>query len=383
MSSITIERVELRYARLRLVRAFQTSFGGHLDRSRHIVLVTVHGDGLVGWGECVMSNVPDYSYETVETVWHVLKDFLVSDLLSEPVESPLAVTERWARVRGHHMAKAGLEAALWDIFARAADKPLADYLWEIGGYEGERPDRVKVGVSTGIQPTLEETLDLIQERLDLGYRRIKVKIKPGWDVELIAAIRERFPDIQLMADANSAYELDDVAILKELDQFELMMIEQPLYADDIYYHSKLQEELESPICLDESIHHERDAKYALELGACRIINIKPGRVGGLAESMRIHDVCREQDVPVWCGGMLESGVGRAGNVAIATLPGFTLPGDISASDRYYKRDIITEPFELNAEDSTLSVPTGPGLGVEVDVDYLESLLVRQADLRRA
>lgn len=380
MSPVTIDRVELRYAKLRLARPFRTSFG--LDRERDMVLVTVYGEGLVGWGECVASDNPGYSYETVETVWHILKDFLVSDVLSEPVDSPVEMAARWSRFRGHHIAKAGLEGALWDLFAQAENKPLADYLWAVGGYEGKRPDRVVVGVSCGIQPTIEETLDLIASRLDLGYRRIKVKIEPGWDVSVVAAIRERFPDIPLMTDANSAYSLDDVDTLRELDQFDLLMIEQPLYHDDIYLHSLLQRQLQSPICLDESILHLRDAEHALDIDACRIINIKPGRVGGLGESQRIHDLCRERDVPVWCGGMLESGIGRAANVAVATLPGYTLPGDISASDRYFKRDIIEEPFVLNAEDSTLTVPTGPGLGVTLDMDFLESLLVRQADLRK-
>jgi O-succinylbenzoate synthase len=380
MSPITIDRVELRYAKLRLARPFRTSFG--VERERDVILVAIHGEGLVGWGECVPMDFPGYSYETAETVWHILKAFLVPVVLAEPAESPNHVASHWTHIRGHPMAKAGVEGALWDLFAQAEKVPLADYLWKEGGYEGRRPDRVPVGVSTGIQSTMEGTLELIEERLELGYRRIKVKIEPGWDVSVVAAIRERFPDIQLMADANSAYTLDDADTLRELDVFGLMMIEQPLYDDDIYLHGKLQRELKTPICLDESIHHVRDAEHALDIGACGNINIKPGRVGGLGEGQRIHDLCHKRGVSVWCGGMLESGVGRAANVAIATLPGYTLPSDISASDRYFKRDIITEPFVLNAEDSTMSVPGGPGIGVTVDMDFLETLLVRQADLRK-
>lgn len=380
MSPIAVDRVELRYARLRLTRPFRTSFG--LERERHMILVTLYGEGLVGWGECVTSENPGYSYETVETAWHVLKDFLIQEVLSEALDSPAELASRVGHVRGHRIAKAGLEAAVWDLFAQSENKPLADYLWEQGNYQGQRPDRVVTGVSTGIQPTDEETLDLLAERLELGYRRIKIKIEPGRDVSLVEAIRGRFPGISLMVDANSAYTLDDADVLRALDEFDLLMIEQPLYHDDIYLHSKLQRQLESDICLDESIHHVRDAEFAHDIGACRIINIKPGRVGGLVESRRIHDFCLANGMPVWCGGMLESGVGRAANVAIATLPGYTLPGDISASERYFKRDIITEPFTLNAEDSTLSVPEGPGIGVEIDMDFLESLLVRQAELRK-
>lgn len=256
------------------------------------------------------------------------------------------------------MARAGLEAAFWDLLARQAGLPLARYL---GGIR----DRVPVGVSIGLQPTDELLLEKIRGYLEEGYQRIKVKIKPGRDVEMIAAIRRVFPEILLMADANSAYRLEDADRLAALDEFHLMMIEQPLHWDDLYEHSLLQARLRTPICLDESIHTARHARAALEMGACRIINIKPGRVGGLLEAKRIHDLCHARGIPVWCGGMLETGIGRAANVALASLPGFTLPGDLSASDRYYHEDLIDPPFVLNP-DGTLSVPPGPGLGVHID-----------------
>lgn len=381
MSQINIDRVELRYCTLPLVRSFRTSFGGHEDNLRHFVLVTVHADGLEGWGEAVMMEYPGYSYETVETGWHVLKDFIIPMTLAEPLESPQHAAQLWSRYRGHNEAKAGLELALWDLFAQAENKSLADYMWEQGDYQGQRRKRVDVGVSTGIQPTIDETLDLIAERLELGYQRIKVKIEPEWDVQLVKAIRERFPDIKLMVDANSAYSLDDIGMLRELDEFNLMMIEQPLFHDDIYLHGKLQSQLKTAICLDESIESVRDAQHALDIDACRIINIKQARVGGMTEALRIHDECYARDIPVWCGGMLETGVGRAANVALATLPGFTLPGDISATERYFKRDIAEPAFTLN-DDSTLTVPDKPGLGVTVDMDYLETLLEREVELRK-
>ena len=381
MTPISIDRVELRYGKIPLVRAFRTSFGGHLDSLKHFVLVTVYGEGLVGWGEAAMMEYPGYSYETVETVWHVLKDFMVPELLSETAQSPEHAAEHWSRWRGHNMAKAGLEMAVMDLFAQAEKKSMAEYLWKKGSYKGKRSKQVAVGVSTGLQPSVEETLDVIAERLELGYQRIKIKIEPGNDLHLVKAIRERFPEIKLMVDANSAYKLEDSDMLREFDQYNLMMIEQPLYHDDIHLHSKLQSQLDTSICLDESIHTLRDAQHALEIVACRIINIKPGRLGGLLVGQRVHDYCYQRDVPVWCGGMLETGVGRAANVAIATLPGFILPGDISASERYFKRDIIEQPFELN-DDSTLTVPKGHGLGVTVDMDYLDSLLVREIDMRK-
>lgn len=351
-----VERVELRVIRMRLKEPFETSFGREHDREA--ILVTVYADGLEGWGEVVASRDFGYSYETIETAWHVLRAFLIPAVLGQDIPDIEAVARMGERLRGHPMARAGLEAAFWDLFARRAGLPLARYL-------GGTRDRVPVGVSIGIQPTDELLLEKIRGYLEEGYQRIKVKIKPGRDVEMIAAIRRAFPEIPLMADANSAYTLEDADRLAALDEFRLMMIEQPLHWDDLYEHSLLQARLQTPICLDESIHTARHARAAIEMGACRIINIKPGRVGGLLEAKRIHDLCSARGIPVWCGGMLETGIGRAANVALASLPGFTLPGDLSASDRYYHEDLIDPPFVLNP-DGTLSVPTGPGLGVDID-----------------
>lgn len=353
---MVVERVELRVIRMRLKEPFETSFGREHDREA--ILVTVYADGLEGWGEVVASRDFGYSYETIETAWHVLRAFLIPAVLGQDIPDIETVARVGERLRGHPMARAGLEAAFWDLLARQAGLPLARYL---GGIR----DRVPVGVSIGLQPTDELLLEKIRGYLEEGYQRIKVKIKPGRDVEMIAAIRRVFPEILLMADANSAYRLEDADRLAALDEFHLMMIEQPLHWDDLYEHSLLQARLRTPICLDESIHTARHARAALEMGACRIINIKPGRVGGLLEAKRIHDLCHARGIPVWCGGMLETGIGRAANVALASLPGFTLPGDLSASDRYYHEDLIDPPFVLNP-DGTLSVPPGPGLGVHID-----------------
>lgn len=367
-----IERVELRVIRMPLKEPFEASFGREHDREA--ILVTVYADGLEGWGEVVASRDFGYSYETIETAWHVLRAFLIPAVLGREIPDIETVAQLGERLRGHPMARAGLEAAFWDLFAQRAGLSLAHYL---GGVR----DRVPVGVSIGLQPTDEILLEKIRGYLEEGYQRIKVKIKPGRDVAMIAAIRQAFPEIPLMADANSAYSLEDADHLAALDEFRLMMIEQPLHWDDLYEHSLLQARLRTPICLDESIHTARHARAALEMGACRIINIKPGRVGGLLEAKRIHDLCHAWGVPVWCGGMLETGIGRAANVALASLPGFTLPGDLSASDRYYHEDLIDPPFVLNP-DGTLSVPTGPGLGVRVDRRKVDRATVRMEAFRR-
>ena len=290
-------------------------------------------------------------------------------LLGQQLETAAEAFDRLALVRGHNMAKTGLEEALWDVEARQKGIPVAQLL-------GSTNPRIESGVSVGIQDTPDELLELVKGYLAQGYRRIKVKIKPGWDVEVVRALRQRWPEAPLMVDANSAYTLEDADHLAALDDFDLMMIEQPLAYDDIYQHSLLQRQLRTPLCLDESIHTPAHALAALELGSCRIINIKPGRVGGLAQARRIHDMCRERGVPVWCGGLLEVGVGRAHNVAIASLPGFTLPGDVSASDRYFERDVIEPPFCLNP-DGTIDVPQGPGIGVEVDRAFLDEITVRR------
>ena len=359
-----IERVELHHIELPLAHPFETSFGREFTRP--CILVAVHGGGLIGWGECVAGAGPWYSSETIETAWHVLRDFLIPAVLGREVASPADVVARFRRVRGHPMARAALENGVWDLLAQAQGVSLADLL-------GGGKERVSVGVSVGIEPTLEALLEVVDRYVAEGYGRVKLKIKPGWDVDVVRAVRERWPDLPLQVDANCAYTLADVPVLRELDQFDLLLIEQPLHHDDIVDHARLQAQLRTPLCLDESIHSPDHARWALDIEACRVVNIKVGRVGGLTAARQIHDLCAERGVPVWCGGMLETNVGRATNVALATLPNFTLPGDISASARYYPegRDIAAPNFVLD-DDSTLSVPTGPGLGVRVVPERLDA-----------
>jgi O-succinylbenzoate synthase len=361
-----IERVELHHVDMPLVHPFETSFGREITRP--CILVAVQSEGLTGWGECTAHSGPWYSSETIGTAWHVLCDFLIPELLGQEVESPADVVAHFQRVRGHPMARAGLENAVWDTLAQAQGVSLSEMLG------GER-DTVAVGVSVGIEPTLDELLERVAAHMAEGYARIKLKIKPVWDVEVVRAVRERWPDLRLQVDANSAYSLEDAPRLRELDQFDLLLIEQPLHHDDIVDHAQLQKQLRTPLCLDESIHSPEHARWALDIDACRIINIKVGRVGGLTAAKQIHDLCAARGVPVWCGGMLETNVGRAANVALATLPNFTLPGDISASARYYRQDIAEPNFVLN-DDSTISVPTGPGLGVEVIPAQLDAVRLR-------
>lgn len=367
-----IERIDLYHISQRLVAPFVTSFGP--QQQRDSLILTLHADGVSGWGECVATNDPGYSYETVQTAWHILSDFLIPAVLGWPFEEPWELPGKLSFVRGHPLAKAALEQAVWDVTARRDGLSFAEKL--AAPYEEGPRKRVKVGVSIGIQPTIADTLDVIQEKVEQGYRRIKLKIKPGRDVKLAEAARRAFPDLALMLDANSAYRLSDASLLQALDDLNLLMLEQPLGHRDIYEHSLLRPQIQTPLCLDESILSVADTRFALDIGACDIINIKPARVGGWTEARGIHDLCREQGVPVWCGGMLETGVGRAGQLALASLPGFTLPGDISATERYYEVD-ITPPFRLNAEDSTMDVPDGPGLGVEVDRKQLEKVTLRQ------
>lgn len=365
-----IERVELQHIDMPLAHPFETSFGREITRP--CILVAVHAEGRTGWGECTAHSGPWYSSETIETAWHVLRDFLIPEILGQDMVTPADVVTRFRRVRGHPMARAGLENAIWDLLAHARDVSLADAL-------GAERDRVPVGVSVGIEPTLGELLDRVAEHLAEGYCRVKLKIKPGWDVEVVRAVREQWPDLWLQVDANSAYTLEDVPLLRELDHFNLLLIEQPLHHDDIVDHAQLQKQLRTPLCLDESIHSPEHARWALDIGACRVINIKVGRVGGLTAARQIHDLCAEREVPVWCGGMLETNVGRAANLALATLPNFTLPGDISASARYYRQDIAEPNFTLN-EDSTISVPAGPGLGVRVIPERLAAVRLRHLAL---
>ncbi|MCM3901409.1 MAG: o-succinylbenzoate synthase [Pyrinomonadaceae bacterium] len=356
-----LESVEIRLVRLPLNEPFETSFG-RID-SRLIFVVGVEAGGLTGWGEVVAAEEPRYSYETVGTAWHVIRDYLAPAVLSRSVTDLSDLAARFAQFRGHNMAKAGLELAYMDLLARTSGQSLTQLI-------GGTLTRVPVGVSLGIQPEIEQLLERVDRYLDLGYQRIKLKIKPGWDVDIVRDVRQQHPEILLSVDANSAYTIEDQDHLKALDAFGLLMLEQPLDHDDLIDHSKLQSEIATPICLDESITGLRRAEHALDLGSCQIINVKIGRVGGYSQALAIHDLCYSRGVPVWCGGMLESGIGRAHNLALASLPGFSLPGDISASSRYFERDLII-PEVLVAGDGTVEVPRGPGLGFEIDLDYMK------------
>jgi O-succinylbenzoate synthase len=370
-----IERVDLYHISMRLVSPFVTSFGP--QHQRDCVLVTVHADGLAGWGECVATNDPGYSYETVGTAWHILSDFLVPALLGRAIDGPEALGPALSFVRGHPLAKAALDQAAWDLAAQQDGLSMSAKLAKL--YTEGAKTRVPVGVSIGIQPSLERTVEVIGEFCEQGYKRIKLKIKPGHDVAVGRAARAAFPDLPIMLDANSAYRLEDAAVFQAMDGLDLLMLEQPLGYEDIYDHSRLRPLIKTPLCLDESIHSDDHARYALAVGACDIINVKPSRVAGWTEARRIHDRCRAAGMPLWVGGMLETGVGRAAQLALASLPGFTLPGDISATERYYERD-ITGPFVLNREDSSISVPAGPGLGVEIDHDYLAAVTLRRESI---
>jgi O-succinylbenzoate synthase len=366
-----IDLVSLHHLRMPLRFPFETSFGRETERE--CILLSVHAGGLTGYGECVAGAAPGYAYETTGTAWHVLRDFLAPVVLGNPLPEPAAFRADIARLRGHPMAKAGLEMALWDLKGKTEGRSLRELL-------GGRSEAVAVGVSVGIQASPESLVEVVAGYLEQGYGRIKIKIKPGHDLPDARAVRRAFPDIRLQVDANSAYTLASAAALQPLDDLDLLLIEQPLAEDDLWDHSRLQTTLRTPICLDESILSERHARQALEMGACRVINIKPGRVGGLSEAIAIHDLCRAQGAPVWCGGMLETGVGRAANLALASLPGFTLPGDISASERYYAQDITRERFSLSPG-STITVPASPGLGITIDPEALDAFTLRELDLR--
>jgi O-succinylbenzoate synthase len=359
---------------LPLVEKLRTSFGEEPFKVAILVALQTH-DGIIGWGESSAEINPGYSYETVGTALHVLSEFLIPKVLGKTIGSATEMPELMSSVRGHPLAKHALEAAAWDVLAKANHLSLAD-MFAAHLPEGHQSrGYATVGVSIGIQPAVEDTLSIIQKRLGQGYGRIKLKIQPGWDVELARGVRKALPDITLMLDANSAYTLADADHLMQLDQFNLLMLEQPLGYNDIYEHSKLQPQLKTAICLDESIHSANDLKLALELGACRILNLKPARVGGYTESLEIYKICVERQLPLWIGGLLETGVGRAANLAFASLPGVTLPCDISATDRYYNPDITEPPFVLGAN-STIAVPTAPGIGVEVQADRLQAAVAR-------
>src|SRR3954453_10642328 len=360
-----LSTVELRRAELPLVAPFRTSFG--TETTKDVLLVRVETPDADGWGECVAVQSPLYSYEYADAAADVITKFLVPRLVAYGDRLTAArVAHVLEPVKGHPMAKAAVELAVLDAELRAAGRSFAD---EIGSVK----DTVPSGVSVGIMDSIPQLLAAVEKYLDQGYLRIKLKIEPGWDIEPVAAVRERFgDDLLLQVDANTAYTLRDARHLAQLDRFDLLLIEQPMDEDDVLGHAKLARLVQPPICLDESITSARPAAAAIELGACAIINIKPGRVGGCLEAVRIHDVCVVNDVPVWCGGMLETGIGRAANVALAALPGFTLPGDTSASDRYFEQDVTT-PFVL--EDGRLRVPTGPGIGVAPVPEILDALTV--------
>jgi O-succinylbenzoate synthase len=367
---VKIERITLHHLRMKLQDPFETSFG-RITR-RDCILIEAQAEGVTAWGECVADRDPGYAYETSETAWHILRDYLVPAVLGQAIETPEDYHRLVAHVRGHPMAKAGLEIALWDLYGKREGKPLAELL-------GGTRRRVEVGVSVGLQRSPSGLVRAVERYLAEGYRRVKIKIKPGRDVGDTRSVRRAFPELRLQVDANSAYTLESADALLPLDELELLLIEQPLAADDLWDHSRLQQKVVTPLCLDESITAPRHARQALEMDACRIINIKPGRVGGLSQGVKIHDLCQEQGIPVWCGGMLETGVGRAANLAIASLPNFTLPGDISATDRYYAEDITNERFVLNP-DSTIDVPDSPGLGVTINRQALEQVTVRRLSL---
>lgn len=365
-----IDKIELFLCRLPLVHFFETSFGRSYDRT--FILVRVEGDGHEGWGESVAEANPYYSSETTETVWHIVTGFIAPLVIGRTFGHPGEVFPALARVRGHNMAKAGVEMAAWDLYAKSIGQPLSKVL-------GGTRDRIPSGVSIGIQDSFDQLLDKIARELAAGYQRIKIKIKPGWDIEAVERVRAKFGPIGLQVDANAAYTLADSALLARLDPFDLLLIEQPLDYDDVMDHAVLQQSIKTPVCLDESIHTVRIARDAIEARACKIINIKPGRVGGHQASIELHDLCAANDIPVWHGGMLESGIGRAHNIHLASLPNFRLPGDIAASKRYYQPDLIEPAIDI-AADGTIAVPDGPGIGVNIVRDRITHATLRHISL---
>jgi O-succinylbenzoate synthase len=361
-----IESITLREIQMRLKAPFETSFG--VSHQRRILLVEAIADGVSGWGEVTASETPGYNSETTDTAWHVISDFVAPVMIGKSVSSASETPALLSSIRGHEMAKSGVENALWDAEARLKKVPLAKLL---GGTLTE----IASGVSLGIRENPQSLVRRVEEELRSGYQRIKLKIKPGKDIDYVAAVRKEFPNILLSVDANSAYRLEDAQHLAQLDAYNLLMMEQPLNWDDIYAHSKLQAQIKTAICLDECINNARHALTAIELKACRIINIKLGRVGGHTEAKRVEETCRSHSIPVWCGGMLETGIGRAHNIAMSTLPGFSLPGDVSASHRYWAEDIIEPEVEVTSK-GTIRVPTAPGIGYTVKRDRIHQLTVR-------
>lgn len=368
-----IEAITLREICMPLVHFFETSFGRTTER--RILLVTVHTDGPEGWGECVAGEDPFYSEESIDTAWYAIEDYFAPALIGREVSCGRDVPALFAHVRGHRMAKASLENAVWDAEAQLKNVPLWSLL---GGVQQE----IACGVSIGIQNSPEQLLEKIETELKAGYRRIKLKCKPGWDLKIFEQVRQRWPGILLSCDANSAYTLGQSEHLKEFDRFNLLMMEQPLWPDDFYFHAQLQRQIKTSICLDEAIRDRRMAQAAIELGSCRIINIKVGRVGGFREAVAVHDAAVHANIPVWCGGMLESGIGRSHNIALSTLPGFTLPGDVSASKRYWKEDIIEPAVDVSSQ-GFIKVPTGPGRGFQIKTKFVDQLTVRKEELLAA
>jgi O-succinylbenzoate synthase len=369
---LLIQSIELREIRLPLIHFFETSFGR--TTGRRIVLARITGaNGVEGWGECTAGEGPFYSDEWTDTAWTTLREFLAPMVIGKEVESAAQVFPLMKPVRGHRMAKATIETACWDLEAKSAGVPL----WKHLG--GNRPE-VASGVSIGIQDSPDILLEKIRREVDAGYQRIKIKIKPGWDLKIVERVRREFPDIRLMGDANSAYKLSDVSLFQQLDQFNLMMLEQPLAHDDIFDHARLQRQIQTPSCLDESIRSAEDATNAITLDSCKIINVKLGRVGGHAEAKRIERIACENEIPIWCGGMLESGIGRAHNIAMSTLAAFTLPGDVSASARYWEEDIIDPPVTVSAR-GAIRPPDSPGIGFSVNVPRIDALTVRKETIK--
>ena len=370
--TLLIQSIELREIRLPLIHFFETSFGRTTER-RIVLARLTDANGAEGWGECTAGEGPFYSDEWTDTAWATLREFLAPMVLGKQIETAAHAFSSMKLVRGHRMAKATIETACWDLEAKNAGVPLWKHL---GGTRSE----IACGVSIGIQDSPEMLLGKIRKEVDAGYQRIKIKIKPGWDLKIVERVRQEFPDIRLMGDANSAYTLADVPLFQQLDQFNLMMLEQPLAHDDIFDHAVLQRQIQTPVCLDESIHSAEDARHAISLESCKIINVKLGRVGGHAEAKRIEKTARNCEIPIWCGGMLESGIGRAHNIAMSTLAGFTLPGDVSASARYWEEDIIEPPVTVSAR-GTITAPHAPGIGFSVNLPRIEALTVRKETIK--
>ena len=361
-TKLKIDRIILRKMKMPLKDPFETSFGAIKDRT--FMIVEIHGEGEVGYAEVVTESAPLYNEECVGTAWHVMEEFLIPLMFKNQqyIQHPDEISAIFKQIKRHYLAKSGLESAYWDLHAKLGNKSLSSIL------SGQK-ESIEVGVSIGIQTSISVLLDKIDSYVTEGYRRIKLKIKPGWDYDVLREVRNHFPHIPLMADANSAYTLQDINLLKKLDEFNLLMVEQPLSHDDIIDHSILQKELNTPICLDESIHQVDDVRKALDLGSCQIINIKIGRVGGLTEAKKIHDYCLSRNIPVWCGGMLEAGLGRAHNIALASMQNFNIPGDTSPSSRYWEEDILEEPIQFS-QPGMINVPKGPGIGVNVNLEKL-------------